>query len=134
MVVFIPKPKPDQVIRHEIVFGRSERDLIEGALVAYQVNRIATPAVALISDVSAMAIVFSALGTYLGFKFEIFQGGYATGVELVRDFLNQYSAFKDSLPDREEVENAAQQAAVGAAGFIPGGGPGLQYLLRQLFG
>ena len=130
----MPKPKPDQVIRHEIVFGRSERDLIEGALVAYQVNRIATPAVALISDMSAMAIVFAALGTYLGFKFEIFQGGYSDMIGLVNDFQNQYTAFKESLPDREGVENAAEQAAIGAAGFIPGGGPGLQYLLRQLFG
>lgn len=133
----MPKPKPDQVIRHEIVFGRSERDLIEGALVAYQVNRIATPAVALISDVSAMAIVFSALGTYLGFKFEIFQGGYATGVELVNDFQNQYSAFKETLPDIQGVQQAAQgvqQAAEEAAisGFIPVFG--FRDLLKQLFG
>ena len=62
----MPKPKPDQVIRHEIVFGRSERELIEGALVAYQVNKVATPLVALISDVSAMTFIFSIIGGYLG--------------------------------------------------------------------
>ena len=54
---YMPKPKPDQVIRHEIVLGRSERELIEGALVAYQVNKISTPLVALISDVSAMSFI-----------------------------------------------------------------------------
>ena len=45
----MPKPKPDQVIRHEIVLGRSERELISDGLLAYQVNRISTPLVALIS-------------------------------------------------------------------------------------
>ena len=125
----MPKPKPDQVIRHEIVFGRSERDLIEGALVAYQVNRIATPAVALISDISAMAIVFSALGTYLGFKFEIFQGGYSDMIGLLNDFQSQYAAFKATLPDREAVEQAAAEAVI--SGFIPVFG--FRDLLRQLF-
>ena len=37
---YMPKPKPDQVIRHEIVFfGRSERELISDGLLAYQVNK-----------------------------------------------------------------------------------------------
>ena len=67
----MPKPKPDQVIRHEIVLGRSERELISDGLLAYQVNRISTPLVALISDVSAMSLILGGLATYYGFKFEI---------------------------------------------------------------
>ena len=125
----MPKPKPDNVVRHEIVFGRSERDLLEGALIAYQVNRISTPLVALLSDVSAMTIVFTALGTYLGFKFEVFQGGYADMTSLVNDFINQYEAFKES----STLDQAATIASAGL-GAIPGVGVGLRGLFNSLFG
>ena len=90
-MVCIPKPKPDQVIRHEIVLGRSERELIEGALVAYQVNKIATPAVALISDVSAMTFIFSIIGGYFGIKYVISPGLTEVG-EIYDDFRNQVDA------------------------------------------
>ena len=53
----MPKVKPESVIRHEIVLGRADRELLAGAVAAYQVNRISTPLVALLSDVSAMYIV-----------------------------------------------------------------------------
>mgnify|MGYP006129285089 CR=1 FL=1 len=91
----MPKPKPDQVIRHEIVFGRSERELIEGALVAYQVNKIATPAVALLSDVSAMGFVFGIIGGVLGIKYVIAPGLTDVG-EIYQDFKNQYDAAKEA--------------------------------------
>lgn len=39
----MPKPKPDNVVRHEIVLGRAEREIIRDAQIAYSVNRIATP-------------------------------------------------------------------------------------------
>lgn len=126
----MPKPKPDQVIRHEIVFGRSERELIEGALVAYQVNKVSTPLVALVSDISAMTIVFSAVSVYLGFKFEIFQNGYADMSSLVNDFLNQYNAFKETVAEYSDV---ASTAGLGVVGALPGG-KGLQALLNILLG
>jgi len=94
-VVCIPKPKPDQVIRHEIVFGRSERELIEGALVAYQVNKIATPAVALVSDVSAMGFVFGIIGGVLGIKYVIAPGLTDVG-EIYQDFKNQLDAAREA--------------------------------------
>lgn len=87
----MPKVKPDQVIRHEIVFGRSERDLIEGALVAYQVNKISTPLVALISDVSAMTLIFSIIGSYFGIKYVVSPGLSEVG-EIYNDFRNQVDA------------------------------------------
>tara|TARA_R100000306_G_C4373243_1_gene140888 strand:- start:1943 stop:2407 length:465 start_codon:yes stop_codon:yes gene_type:complete len=39
----MPKPKPDNVVRHEIVLGRAERQIIRDAQTAYSINRIATP-------------------------------------------------------------------------------------------
>jgi|19_taG_2_1085344.scaffolds.fasta_scaffold143493_2 hypothetical protein len=91
----MPKPKPDQVIRHEIVLGRSERELIDSALVAYQVNKISTPLVALISDVSAMTFIFSVIGGYLGIKYVAAPGLTEVG-EIYQDFKNQYDAAKDA--------------------------------------
>ena len=129
----MPKPKPDQVIRHEIVFGRSERELIEGALVAYQVNRIATPTVALLSDVSAMSIVLTALGTYLGFKYSIGSLAIDTTQDLINDFQNQYEAYKET-PEYQQAATVGEAAAYGAVSSIPIGGPGLSILFRQLFG
>jgi len=87
----MPKPKPDQVIRHEIVLGRSERELIEGALVAYQVNKVATPLVALISDGTAMAFIFSIIGSYFGIKY-VLSPGLTEVNEIYEDFRNQLDA------------------------------------------
>ena len=128
----MPKRKPDQVIRHEIVFGRSERELIEGALVAYQINRIATPTVALLSDVSAMSIVLTALGTYLGFKYSIGSLAIDTVQELINDFQNQYEAYK-LTPEYQTAQTIGVGAAAGVASQLPGGLP-LSILIRQLFG
>lgn len=91
----MPKPKPDQVIRHEIVLGRSERELIEGALVAYQVNKISTPLVALISDASAMALIFSIIGGYFGIKYVVSPGLTEVG-EIYDDFRNQVDAAREA--------------------------------------
>jgi hypothetical protein len=130
----MPKPKPDQVIRHEIVFGRSERELIEGALVAYQVNKIATPAVALISDISAMTLIFSAIAGYLGWEF-IISPGIDTADALYSEFINQYQANKEAtIEATEDVAVGVAGAAVGAIpGIGPGGRLGIQYLLELLF-
>mgnify|MGYP003661606864 FL=1 len=118
----MPKRKPDQVIRHEIVFGRSERDLIEGALMAYQFNRVATPTVALLSDVSAMALILGPIAGYLGFTY-VLPPTLETGAELVQDFQTQYSAFKETP---EYLQNQLVGAPLGP------GGAGLVGLLRQL--
>ena len=95
----MPKPKPDQVIRHEIVLGRSERELIADGLLAYQVNRISTPLVALLSDVSAMGLIFGGLATYYGFKFDIIPGAYDSGLELYNDWKVQYDGWKETVSD-----------------------------------
>ena len=51
----MPKPKPTQIIRHEIVLGRSERDIVESALTAYQVSKALTPII------NAIAVLGSTL-------------------------------------------------------------------------
>jgi len=61
----MPKPKPDQTIRHEIVLSRPDRELLSDVVVAYQINKVATPMVSLLSDASAMAIIIGVLGAYI---------------------------------------------------------------------
>ena len=95
----MPKPKPDQVIRHEIVLGRSERELISDGLLAYQVNRISTPLVALLSDASAMGLILGGIATYYGFKFDIGTRTYESGLELYNDWKIQYDAWKETVQD-----------------------------------
>lgn len=60
----MPKPKPTQVIRHEIVLGRSEKEMIEGVIGAYQFNRVSTPVVAALSDVSFLIFLGSVLAAW----------------------------------------------------------------------
>jgi len=62
--MWMPKPKPDQTIRHEISLSRPTQDLLSDAVVAYQINKVATPIVSLLSDASAMLIVAGLLEAY----------------------------------------------------------------------
>jgi len=39
----MPKPKPDNVVRHEIVLGTAERQIVRDVQTAYVINRIASP-------------------------------------------------------------------------------------------
>tara|TARA_R110000824_G_scaffold126406_1_gene285952 strand:+ start:144 stop:620 length:477 start_codon:yes stop_codon:yes gene_type:complete len=95
----MPKPKPDQVIRHEVVLGRSERDLISDGIAAYQFNRITTPLVALFSDASAMGLIFGGLATYYGFKFDIIPNAYDNSLDLYNDWKIQYDAWKETASE-----------------------------------
>jgi len=55
----MPKPKPDEVIRHEIVLGRAEREIVRDLQLSYTFNRIATP----FTDISAGgSILLASLG------------------------------------------------------------------------
>jgi len=55
--VMSPKPKPDEIVRHEIVLGRAERELLTQISGAYTFNRISTPIVAGLSDASFVIVV-----------------------------------------------------------------------------
>jgi len=50
-----------RVVEHRITFGSKERDMIESAIASYQFNRVATPTVDLMKDVSGMTVFASIL-------------------------------------------------------------------------
>ena len=56
----MPKPKPDNIVRHEIVLGRVEREMLDTAFTAMSFNRVMSPLVAGVSDVTFMAFVILA--------------------------------------------------------------------------
>jgi hypothetical protein len=60
------KTKPTQVIVHRIELQTKERELIESAVLAYQFNKVATPVVALLSDVTGLAAFYIVLNLLLG--------------------------------------------------------------------
>ena len=61
----MPKPKPDNIVRHEIVLGRSERELVDTLTTAYTVNRVASPVVELMSSKTGMLLVLGLILTQL---------------------------------------------------------------------
>lgn len=119
---YMPKPKPDQVVRHEIVFGRAERELISDGLLAYQVNRISTPLVALLSDASAMGLILGGIATYYGFKFDVGTRAYESGLELYNDWKIQYDAWRETVSEiRQDPISQILDLIIPNVNFNPGG-------------
>jgi len=109
----MPKPKPDQTIRHEISLSRPTQDLLSDAVVAYQINKVATPMVSLLSDASAMAIIIGVLGAYIHHDswapvFDEITGGIYTTYE------EGLAAIENAIDLLEETEDKieATKAAV----------------------
>ena len=50
-----------KVIEHRITLGTKERQLLDSALLSFQFNQVATPTVALMSDISGMIVLGSVL-------------------------------------------------------------------------
>lgn len=94
----MPKPKPDQIIRHEYVLGKVERNMLEQTSTAYSINRVLNPIVAALSDVSFVATILSLYGVYLGFKWDLGSRGLdlakTTVSDLIGDFQDSYEEVK----------------------------------------
>ena len=56
--------RADTVVIHRLELGLKEREYLEGALTAFQVNQVATPIVAGMSDISFMIVLGSLLKLY----------------------------------------------------------------------
>jgi len=62
-----PKSLPTHTIIHRIEFQESEREIIRDLAMAYQINKVSEPLVALINDNTTMLLILGAAGAYLGF-------------------------------------------------------------------
>lgn len=95
----MPKPKPTQVIRHEIVLGRSERDLLEPIIYANVANKLANPIVEILKDTTAIYAVVTLIELYTDIDFPIptlgdaseLWDGIAAGIRAAREAKATYS-------------------------------------------
>ena len=97
----MPKVKPDNVVRHELVLGRSERELLDTLTTAYTVNRVVTPITSLLSSTAGLLLVAG------------------LGLAYLEKYLPSYWPDMDDnqLADWFETENIV----LGTAGFGIGG-------------
>jgi hypothetical protein len=104
----MPKPKPNEVIRHEIVLGRAERQIIRDLQMSYTFNRVATPLTQLSP---AGAVALSALGLL--------------AVDYVLDSLgldpNWREIIADMTPEQIKDWFETQNLVLGGIGAILGG-------------
>ncbi len=127
----MPKPKPDQVIRYELVLGRSEREMLREATTAYEVNKIATPIVNLMNDVTGMTVLLSliaAVGAFVGLGVSF--------IFLVSDDLS-IAGVIDEFVSQTNQHRAAMGLTLLGAGFAATPLFPLSYvtrLLQSLFG
>ena len=124
----MPKVKPDQVVRHEIVLGRVEREMLDTVITANAANKVMTPLVSLMSDASAMLVLLSILevfgitnilpndlrqqlesgvyGTWQDFETQVLDPLIDAGGDLAEDYqkvkqskiVKLYYTLKDNLP------------------------------------
>ncbi len=87
----MPRAKPRHTDTIRIELGTKERSQLDDFLIGYQVKSIGTPLVALLSDVSAMSLLFTA---YASWKYGddalqyLKEEAYDDLSELYRDFMN----------------------------------------------
>ena len=74
------KNKPKETIEYVIRLQDKERQLLDDAIGAYQINRIMTPIVTLMNDVTGMAVLLSLLASVIGFTFIVGEDLDAAGL------------------------------------------------------
>ena len=122
----MPKRKADKVIEYRISLQDKEREMIDSALGAYQMNRIATPIVNLMNDVSGMTVLLVLLASILGFTFSTAMlASNASVADVIDAFLTQ----------REQAIASGVIGAAGVYGQIPGPfGHQISQLLIEILG
>ena len=87
----------EKVIEHRISLSGLERKALEDYMFASTINKVSTPLVALLSDVSAMALLTS---LYLSYRYgdpaiELLKDKYESAEELYKDVRNIISTVKE---------------------------------------
>ena len=99
-MAIMPKPKPDQVIRHEIALSRPMQESIDQYVVAHSFQSISTPIVDLMKDVSGMIVLLSVVAA-IGYKFDFISTGADTMEDVITQFRQQRDIAKQNLATAE---------------------------------
>lgn len=106
-----------KVIEHRITFGTKERDMLESALAGYQFNKVATPVVAGMSDVSFM-ITLAGLLTYFFPDIVVPTAAESAGevVDAIKDGVDR--GYERAKEEREMTGEATLDDATGKRDFV----------------
>ena len=123
----MPRPKPDQIIRHQIVFGEADRKILDGYKDAYLLSNMSSNFVKLINDVTGTATFLALLAAsgVLGVTFVFTASSIALaagGSSVFDEFFTQWKGERDKAGAdkvRDQVEFIAKQAGK-VADPIPG--------------
>lgn len=105
-MVCIPKPKPDQVIRHEIVLGRSEREIIKDFQIQLAVKNFANVGTEILKDTTALIALFTLVSYFypeLKFTFPT----DASPTEIVESGVVQYQNWQQQRVESGRYDEAA---------------------------
>jgi len=103
----MPKPKPDQVIRHEIVLSRPLQDTVDGLTATTQFKNVADPVVALLNDVTGFATFLGLLAS-LGLTGIIFDYKYGQESDPLTVFNNWALQRANALATKVGVTDSPQ--------------------------
>ena len=116
----MPRPKPDQIIRHQIVFGEADRKILEGYKDAYVLSNMSANFVKLINDVTGTATLLGLIAAsgILGVTF-VFSASLiaiaAGGSSVFDEFYNAYKFAKGEQANDKDARNRARANAKVAA-------------------
>lgn len=103
----MPKPKPDQIVRHEIALSRPLQESLDGYVASAQFKNIADPTVRLLNDVTGTATVLALLGTLglTGVYFTYVYGGEDSTLDVFNNWVAQRaSALSQKIGADEKLD------------------------------
>jgi len=124
----LPRPKPDQIVRHQIVFGEADRKILDRAIDSYTISQLSRNAVTLMNDVTGTITFLTLIATtgILGasFAFKVSESAIAKGAInlIVDEFRQQY---QEAVAARQTSREEAQARGASVVG-------GLENVLEQI--
>lgn len=119
----MPRPKPDQIIRHQIVLGEADRKIVQSAVDSYTVSQLSRNFVNLINDVTGTATLLALIAAtgVLGVTFVFSASSIALangGSSVFDEFYSAYSAARGQKKVDQQAKNEARVKAKVAAGAV----------------
>jgi len=119
----MPRPKPDKIVRHQIVFGEADRKILEGYKDAYVLSNMSANFVKLINDVTGTATLLALIAAtgILGVSFVFTASTVALaagGSSVFDEFYTAYKLAKGQQSNDKEARNEARAKAKAGASIV----------------
>ena len=113
----MPRPKPDKIVRHQIVFGEADRKILSAAVDSYNFNTIMGNITKVLNDVTGTITLLTLLAASgalgLVFVFNVSPLHLASGnfPAIYHEFMMQYNAaYAEKIEKRQEERDQARAA------------------------